>query len=65
MFSWFIYSKLGRYVRKIIPAWAIIKVRERFPEENGIYRNFGEDNNEDGISEIVKAWEYIGDVEEK
>ena len=65
MFSWFIYSKLGRYVRKIIPACAAIKIRERFPEENGIYKNFEDDNNEEGISEIVEEWEYIGDVEEK
>ena len=53
--SWFIYSKLGRYVRKIIPVWAVIEIRERFPEENGIHRNFEGDNNEDGISEIVEA----------
>ena len=65
MFSWFIYSKLGRYVRNIIPSCAVIKIRERFPELTGIYRHFEDDNNEDGISEIVEAWEYIGDVEEE
>ena len=65
MFSWFIHSKLGRYVRKIIPACAVIKIRERFSEENGIYRNFEGDNNEEGISEIVEAWKYNGDVEEE
>ena len=43
----------------------MIKIRERFPEENGIYRNFEDDNNEEGISEIVEAWEYNGDVEEE
>ena len=40
----------------------MIKIRERFPEETGIYRNFEDDNTDDGISEIVEAWEYIGDV---
>ena len=42
-----------------------IKIRERFPEETGIYRNFEDDNTDDGISEIVEAWEYIGDVKEE
>ena len=65
MFSWFIYSKLGRYVWKIIPACAVIKIQARFPKENGIYKNFEDDNNEEGVSEIVEAWEYIGDVEEE
>ena len=36
----------------------MIKIREQFPEENGIYRNF-EDNNNEGISEIVEAWECM------
>ena len=65
MFLWFIYSKLGRYVWKIIPACAVIKIQARFPKENGIYKNFEDDNNEEGVSEIVEAWEYIGDVEEE
>ena len=65
MFSWFIYSKLERYVRKIIPACAVTKIRGRFPEETGIYKNFEDDNNEDGMSEIVEAWECTGDVEEE
>ena len=65
MFSWFIYSKSGRYVWKIIPACAVIKIQARFPKESGIYRNFEDDNNEEGVSEIVEAWEYIGDVEEE
>ena len=43
----------------------MIKIQARFPKENGIYRNFEDDNNEEGVSEIVEAWEYIGDVEEE
>ena len=43
----------------------MIKIRERFPKENEIYRNFEDDNNEDAISEIAESWEYIGDVEEE
>ena len=41
------------------------KIRGRFPEETGIYKNFEDDNNEDGMSEIVEAWECTGDVEEE
>ena len=43
----------------------MIKIRERFPGENGIYRNFEDDNNEEGISEIAEAWGYIGDAKEE
>ena len=43
----------------------MIKIREQFPEENGIYRNFEGNNSEEGISEIVEAWKYNGDVEEE
>lgn len=42
----------------------MIKIRERFPEENGIYRNFEGNSNEESISEI-EALKYIGDVEEE
>ena len=65
MLLWFIYSKWGRYIRKIIPVCATIKFQERFPEKNGIYRDLKDDNNEEGISEIVEAWEYICAVEEE
>ena len=65
MFSPFIYSKLGKYVPKIIPACAVIKKRERFPGENGIYRRIEDNSKEEGISEIVEAWEYIDDVKKE
>lgn len=42
----------------------MIKIRERLPEENGIYRNFEGNSNEESISEI-EALEYIGDIEEE
>ena len=57
--------EVGELCPKIIPACAVIKIREQFPEENGIYRNFGDYNKEECVSEIAKAWEYIGDVEEE
>ena len=58
-FSWFTYVKLGRYVRRVIPSCAVSKIRETFPEADGKYVNFeGDDEGADGISEIVKAWEW-------
>ena len=57
--------EVGEICPKYYPSCAVIKIRERFPEVTGIYRHFEDDNNEDGISEIVEAWEYIGDVEEE
>lgn len=65
MCPWFIYLKLGRYVWKIIPFCAVIKIWEWFPKENGIYRYFEDDNDEEGMLKIVEAWKYIGEVEEK
>ena len=52
MFSWFIYSKLGKYVRKKL---FLLVLRSKYEndlltEENGIYRNFKVNNNEEGIS---------------
>ena len=58
-FSWFIYAKLGCYVRCIIRSWVVHKIRETFPEAIGMYTNFVEDEEEaDAISEVVAAWEY-------
>lgn len=57
--------EVGELCPKIIPTCAVIKIREQFPEENVIYRNFGAYNKEECISEIAKAWKYIGDVEEE
>ena len=52
MFSWFIDSKLGKYVRKKL---FLLVPRSKYEndlltEENGIYRNFEVNNNEEGIS---------------
>ena len=58
-FSWFIYAKLGRYVRRVIPACAVSTIRETFLEADGNYVTFeGNDEGADGISEIVEAWEW-------
>ena len=60
-FSWFIYTKFGRHVRRVIPpACVVTKIREEFPEPSGVYVNFdGDDEGADGVSEIIEAWEYM------
>ncbi|XP_033099836.1 P2X purinoceptor 7-like [Anneissia japonica] len=39
-FTWWIYGKLGRKVRRVIPACVVTCIRSHFPEENGIYEGF-------------------------
>jgi len=59
-FSWFIYTKLGRYVRRIIPACVVNLIRNTYPEPNGEYVSFKDgDEGVTGTSEVVEAWEYL------
>ncbi|XP_057316775.1 uncharacterized protein LOC130657793 [Hydractinia symbiolongicarpus] len=47
------------------PACVVSKIRETFPEANGIYVNFdGDDEGADGLSEVIEAWEYMANDEE-
>ena len=39
-FVYWVYGKLGRGVRKIVPACAVHKIRKTFPAPNGIYTGF-------------------------
>ena len=41
-FTWWIHSRLGRSVRRIIPACAVAEIRRSFPEETGQYTGFQE-----------------------
>ena len=36
-FCWFIHARLGRGVRRVIPACVIRLIRETFPSEDGTY----------------------------
>ncbi|XP_057290679.1 P2X purinoceptor 7-like [Hydractinia symbiolongicarpus] len=41
-FSWFIHTRLGRGVRRVIPACVVAKIRTAFPSESGNYTGFRE-----------------------
>lgn len=58
-FTWFLYAKLGRGVRRVIPSCVVTATRQRFPESDGNYSTFkGKDNEADVItSEIDEAWQ--------
>lgn len=59
-FTWFLYAKLGRGVRRVIPSCVVTAIRQKFPESDGSYSIFkGEDNEADVItSEIDEAWQW-------
>ena len=43
-FIYWIYGKLGRNNRRVVPACAVTAIRARFPEEDGRYEGFHEAN---------------------
>ncbi|XP_057290829.1 uncharacterized protein LOC130613512 [Hydractinia symbiolongicarpus] len=59
-FTWFLYAKFGRGVRRVLQSCVATAVRQKFPEYNGSYSIFkGKDNEADVItSEIDEAWQW-------
>ena len=43
-FTWWIHVKLGRHIRRLIPSCVVNKIRERFPEEDGLYCGYKGDD---------------------
>ena len=43
-YIYWIYGKLGRNNRRVVPACAVTAIRARFPEEDGRYEGFHEAN---------------------
>jgi hypothetical protein len=41
-FTWWIHTRLGRSVRRVIPACAASRIRHEYPEELGQYTGFQE-----------------------
>ncbi|KAJ8048794.1 P2X purinoceptor 7 [Holothuria leucospilota] len=54
MFTYWVHGKLGQGVRKVVPACAVSKIRETFPDPNGVYVGFqiGDDGVEVEVDEV-------------
>ena len=52
-FTWWVHRKLGRAVRRVIPACAVFKIRTTYPELSGEYTGFQEYN--EGLQSIVHS----------
>ena len=61
-FTWWTHVKLGRHIRRLIPSCAVHKIKQMFPEEDGVYCGFiGDDEGAEKSSEIIEAWELEED----
>ena len=61
-FTWWVHNRLGRGVRRRIPACVINKIREEFPEPDGIYVGFKDGKQ---TSEIDFSWVFRLDENEE
>ena len=57
-FNWWVHGWLGKEVRRVIPACAIKRIRDAFPEPDGMYVGFkaGDVEEEEELSELEQAW---------
>ena len=44
-FIWFVYKRLGKGNHRVIPLCVVWKIREIFPEEDGLYISYTEELN--------------------
>ncbi|XP_057295551.1 uncharacterized protein LOC130624317 [Hydractinia symbiolongicarpus] len=61
-FSWFIHTRLGRGVRRVIPACVVAKIRTAFPSESGNYTRFREGGT--NVPEIEMVWQFAAHEDE-
>lgn len=54
------HGRLGRSIRRVTASCAVNKIRNTYPEPNGIYTGF-EDVNID-YTEVDQAWRDFGSV---
>ncbi|XP_057310668.1 uncharacterized protein LOC130648668 [Hydractinia symbiolongicarpus] len=52
-FCWFIHTRLGRSVRRVIPACVVTMIRQEYPSPDGKYVGFCEVT---GVSEVDFSW---------
>lgn len=55
-FTWWTHGYLGKKVRRVIPACAVTAIRTEFPDSNGVYTGFKDE--EDSNIETEIAWEF-------
>ena len=57
-FTWWVHGWLGKEVRRVIPACAIKRIRDAFPEPDGMYVGFKarDVEEEEELSELEQAW---------
>lgn len=53
-FTWWVHNRLGRYVRKVIPACAVKEIREAYPDADGNYTGFR--TADESHSEVDLSW---------
>ena len=46
-YTWWVHNRLGKGVRRVIPSCALSAIRDRYPEEDGVYIPFMESKTED------------------
>lgn len=62
-FCWFIHNKLGRGVRRVIPACAVCKIRKEYPSVDGRYTGFKGDAEGGELVEMDFSW--IAEIEDE
>ena len=45
-FTWWIHSRLGKGMRKVIPSCVVRSIRKNYPSENGVYTDFKQAEND-------------------
>ena len=54
-FTWWAHNRVGRHIRRVIPACVVKKIREEFPEPDQNYTGFKSGNE---VDEINIVWIY-------
>lgn len=53
-FTWWVHKRLGRYVRKVIPACVVKAIRTVYPNADGNYTGFR--TPDESYSEVDLSW---------
>jgi len=55
-FTWWVRGWLGKKVRRVIPACAIRRIRDAFPEPDSMYVGFKAGDVEEQLRELEQGW---------